>query len=164
MTWDTSKRTAVEADDEAKTLSSLLDGNCLADGQEVWAVYGLTDQQNATVPPLTHIRLAHSSDGGATIDWRSSIEDPAAGKHFLLPRITFEGGSILDVTYYAGNGDGDANATYRRARSTDGGKTFGPSSRSRSSHLRARPHDADLVRRLHGPRHAGRRPLRDLRR
>lgn len=123
-------RTAVQAASENNTFSTMLDGNCVADGDEVWAVYGLTDQlsgDGSSVPRLVHVRLAHSGDGGKTIDWRASIDDAKAGKYFLLPRIAREASGAIDVTYYAGSGEGDKLASYRRARSSDGGKTFAPS-------------------------------------
>jgi hypothetical protein len=128
--WPPGNRTTVQAPSESNTFSIPLDGNCVADGKEVWAAYGLTDQpvvQGQVVPRLTHVRLAHSSDGGKSIDRRTTIEDGAVGPYYLLPRIASEGGGTLDVTYYAGTGAGDAHASYRRARSTDGGQSFGPS-------------------------------------
>jgi hypothetical protein len=126
-TWDPSDQTPIAAPGER--FSVPLDGNCVAAGNEVWAVYGVTDQiaSSQKVPRLTHINIAHSSDGGATIDARYQVEDAAAGAHYLLPRIASEGAGVLDITYYAGSGSGDTNASYRHARSTDGGKTFGPS-------------------------------------
>ncbi|APR79604.1 Hypothetical protein A7982_04951 [Minicystis rosea] len=126
-TWNPSDQKPIVAPGEKFAVP--LDGNCVAAGDEVWAVYGVTDEASTSqkIPRLTHIKIAHSSDGGATIDARYKVEDAAAGAYFLLPRIASEGAGTLGITYYAGAGSGDLNASYRHARSTDGGKTFGPS-------------------------------------
>src|SRR5439155_24548786 len=87
--WNTGARTAVQAADEMATVSTMLDGNCVARDKEVFVVYGLTDQpgSHVQVPRLTHVRLAHSSDGGKTFDRRTTIDDPAAGPYYLVPPI-----------------------------------------------------------------------------
>jgi hypothetical protein len=55
------------------------------------------------------------------------VQDSAAGKYFMFPNLVREDSGALDLTYYAGSGQGDKAATFRRARSTDRGKTFAPS-------------------------------------
>ena len=67
--------------------------------------------------------LAHH-DGGQSIDSRVDVGDLSAGKYYLLSRLAREDSGALDITYYAGSGDGDDQASYRWGRSTDGGKTF----------------------------------------
>ncbi len=129
-TWSPDS-TRVQTDQEVHTITVAREGNCVADADDVWILYGLTDQQSSTshtlVPRVTDLRLAHSSDAGASIETRSSIGDQAAGPYYLLSRLAYEGSGVLNVTYYAGSGEGDTNATYRRSRSTDGGQTFAPS-------------------------------------
>lgn len=127
VTFPEDQRIAVPSGDEPGYASTMVDGNCVAAGDEVWMVYGVTNQPSmdgASVPRLTHIAVAHSSDGGETIDRRVLVQDASAGPYYLLPRLAHEGGGIIDLTYYAGEKQGDAQATYRRARSTDGGVTF----------------------------------------
>ncbi len=133
-TWSPDARVAVQADSEMSTVSTMLDGNCVARGDEVWAVYGLTDQfgSHAEVSRLTHVRLAHSGDGGKTFDRRVTVDDAAVGPYYLLPRIALQPDGTLDLAYYAGTGEGDVKASYRHARSTDGGKTFAPSTTLRT--------------------------------
>ncbi len=129
-TWPTDQRIAVQAPEEDGTVSTGLESNCVARGDEVWAVYGLTDSDpggGQTLARLNGIRLAHSSDGGTSFDVRSSVEDPAAGTSYLLPRISLADDGAIDLTYVAGQAPDDPSASFRRARSTDGGLTFGPS-------------------------------------
>jgi hypothetical protein len=129
-TWPTDQRVRVQAEDELFTISTGLESNCVARGDEVWAVYGLSDDDAGSgdrLPTLYSIRLAHSSDGGASFDSWTTIEDPSVGPKYMLPRLALEDDGALDVMYVAGTGDDDPAASYRRARSTDGGLTFGPS-------------------------------------
>lgn len=111
-------------------VSNMVDTNCVARGDEVWALYGRRDHPGSggsVVPRLSQIRLAHSSDGGATIDWRADVADPTVGPHYLLPRIALDPAGAIHLSYYEGEDDDDANASYRHARSDDGGRTFAPS-------------------------------------
>jgi hypothetical protein len=115
---------------EDASVSTGLDSNCVARGDEVWAVYGLTDFDpggGQTLARLTDLRLAHSSDGGASFDRRTTVHDPEAGTSFLLPHLAIEDDGSLDLSYVAGQGPDDETASFRRSRSTDGGVTFGPS-------------------------------------
>ncbi len=121
----------VEAAGEQGGLTYMREGNCVADGDDVYILYGLSDdlsqQSHNMVAPLSRLVLAHSADGGKSISSRTDVGDKAAGSHYLLSRLASEGGGVLDLTYYAGSGEGDAQASYRFARSTDRGKSFGPS-------------------------------------
>lgn len=131
VTFPEDQRVEVPSGDEPGYASTMVDGNCVAAGQEVWLVYGVTNQPSldgSAVPRLTHIAVAHSSDGGASIDRRVLIQDAGAGSYLLLPRLAHAGGDIIDLTYYAGEKQGDPEASYRRVRSIDGGVTFGASS------------------------------------
>ncbi|MBL8739787.1 MAG: exo-alpha-sialidase, partial [Myxococcales bacterium] len=126
-TFPAEQRVAVAGDDESPAM--MVDGNCVAQGDEVWAIYGIAGNPWGTggnVPRLDGIAIAHSSDGGATFDWRSRVEDTAVGPHYLLPRMA-GAGDVIDISYYEGEKQGDEAASYRHARSLDGGKTFGPS-------------------------------------
>jgi hypothetical protein len=100
---------------------------CVTDGDRVWVSYGLTADLQALVPRLTAVRVARSSDSGATVDQRADAHDGNIGPYFLHPQLALEASGALDVVYYAGARDGDPAATFRRARSSDGGRTFGPS-------------------------------------
>ncbi len=128
-TFPPENRVPVAAEDEQGTASMMVDGNCVAEGDEVWAIYGIASNpwgSAGNVPRLNNISIAHSSDGGATFDWRSRVEDTSVGPHYLLPRMAGAGG-VIDITYYEGEKQGDATASYRHARSLDGGETFAPS-------------------------------------
>lgn len=130
VTWPEDNRVAVQAPEEDATVSTGLDSNCIARGDEVWAVYGLTDDDpggGQTLARLTDVRLAHSSDGGATFDSRTTVHDPEAGDSFLLPHLALADDGTIDLTYVAGDGPDDEAASIRLARSTDGGATFEPS-------------------------------------
>jgi hypothetical protein len=129
-TWPVDQRTAVQSPDEDASVSTGLDSNCVASGDEVWAVYGLTGSDpggGQTLAQLTDVRLAHSSDGGATIDSRSTVHDAGGGTSYLMPHISLAADGTIDLTYVAGDGPDDEAASFRHARSTDGGLTFSPS-------------------------------------
>jgi hypothetical protein len=101
---------------------------CVARGKEVWVLYGLGGGfSGAKMPLLTALRLAHSSDGGATIDQRLDVHDPSAGLGFLGPQIALEPDGAIDVTYYAGAKDGDVAGSYRWARLPSGATEIGAS-------------------------------------
>jgi hypothetical protein len=121
--------------DEYAYLTFMRDGNCVADGDDVWVLYNQSDDaalsNHQKIARSTNLRLAHSADGGQSIESRSEVGDATKGPYFLLSRLALEENGALDVAYYAGSGDGDANASYRWGRSTDGGKTF-PSQALRS--------------------------------
>ncbi|MCA9594657.1 MAG: exo-alpha-sialidase [Myxococcales bacterium] len=114
--------------EEFGQLTFMRDGNCVAHGEDVWILYGLSDDvatsNHEKIAHLSSLRLAHSGDGGQSIESRVDVGDPSAGKYFLLSRLAREDSGALDITYYAGSGDGDDQASYRWGRSTDGGKTF----------------------------------------
>jgi hypothetical protein len=122
----------VEANGEQGALTYMREGNCVADGNDVYILYGLSDDlsqvSHGQVAPLNRLVLAHSADGGKSIASRTDVGDKSAGSHYLLSRLASEGGGVLDLTYYAGKNEGDVKASYRFARSTNGGHSFAPSS------------------------------------
>jgi hypothetical protein len=125
MTWDSTKATPVADTGE---MSAFDDPTCVADGQEVWVSYGLSNDNimggGTAAPKLFAIRIAHSSDSGVTIDNRYDAHDTAAGALYQHPYLVREPSGVLDLTYYAGNQEGDTAGSYRLARSMDGGKTW----------------------------------------
>jgi hypothetical protein len=131
MTWPDANKTAVAAMSEGQPAFD--DPTCAADGMEVWVTYGLSNDMGlgagTTSPNLYAIRLAHSSDGGVTIDNRYDAHDSAAASMYMHPYLLREPNGALDLTYYAGNNEGDTNGSFRLARSTDGGVTW-PASKS----------------------------------
>jgi hypothetical protein len=103
---------------------------CIGKGNDVWVVYGLSHD---TVDPTKFdpkdysLRLAHSSDGGMTFATPVDAGDTTAAMYLMEPSLALEPGGAIDLAYYAGNADKDPMASWRFARSTDGGKSFGPS-------------------------------------
>jgi hypothetical protein len=106
------------------------DPNCVAQGNDVWVSYGLTqgpqDMTTQNTDKLDAIRVAHTSDG-VTIDYRVNAEDTKAGKLFLLPQMAIEDSGALDVTFYAGQMDQDPAGSFRRTRAPVPSMGFGPS-------------------------------------
>jgi hypothetical protein len=125
-TW--SAETVVSAPGEAVAFD---DPVCVADNDEVWISYGLTkdplNMSSADASKLSAVRLAHSGDGGQTIDTRIDAHDPSAGTYFMHPLLVRESGGALDLTYYAGNMDKDPAGSFRRSRAAAPVTSFGPS-------------------------------------
>jgi hypothetical protein len=126
VTWPINNKTAVAAMGEPPAFD---DPTCVASGNDVWVAYGLSnDMMSDTInPKLYAIRVAHSPDGGPTIDWRVNAHDPASGMFFQHPQLTRETGGGLNLVYYAGQAIGDTMATFRRSHSMDSGTTWAPS-------------------------------------
>jgi hypothetical protein len=128
VTWPDANKTAVAAMGEAPAFD---DPTCAAspNGKDVWIAYGLSNDMNSTMinPSLYAIRLAHSPDGGVTIDTHVNAHDTAAGMFFQHPQLTLETGGGLNLVYYAGQAIGDTMGSFRRSHSTDMGMTFAPS-------------------------------------
>lgn len=107
------------------------DPTCVAEGNEVWVSYGITDEpqmgEEADTPRLTSIRAVRSSDLGKSFDLRLEAGDTAAAPFFLLPALAREESGALDVVYYAGQMDDDDQGSYRRARMVDPAAGFAPS-------------------------------------
>jgi hypothetical protein len=103
---------------------------CIGKGNDVWVVYGLS---NDTVDPSKFdpkdysLRLAHSSDKGMTFAMPVDAGDATAAMYLMEPSLVLEPGGAIDLAYYAGNADKDPMASWRSARSTDHGQSFGPS-------------------------------------
>src|SRR5206468_6496346 len=68
-TWNDINKTAVAVQGERAAFD---DPTCAAEGNEVWVTYGDSDQgfDQTNSPPLNQIRIAHSPDGGKSIDGR----------------------------------------------------------------------------------------------
>jgi hypothetical protein len=100
----------------------------VVNGNEVWVLYGRTHDTPSTsgFGNLYAIRVAHSSDGGQSVDARYDALDPTLTLA-LHPRFTRDAAGGLDVVYYTGTSEGDAAGSVRASRSIDGGASFGPS-------------------------------------
>jgi hypothetical protein len=125
-TWP-GERTTVPLPTELDFFAAL-GGTCVARGDELWVLYGRVESYAAPQPLLTHVRVAHSPDRGASFDRTVDAADALGGERYLLPALAAGDDGALNLTYYAGLGDGDTAATFRRTRSIDGGRTFSPSS------------------------------------
>jgi len=123
MTWPDVNKTAAA---EMGSRPAFDDPTCAATGQEVWVTYGLSSDPFSTAnsAKLDSIKVAHSPDGGKTIDNWYDAQDSAAATYSLHPYLIREPNGALDLVYYAGSSDGDAMGSYRHARSLDGGKTW----------------------------------------
>jgi hypothetical protein len=119
---------AFTVSDPAEGAATFAPPSCAVDGNDVWVSYGLSpdppDLTFLTTQRIASIKVAHSSDGGKTFEARHDAHDSSAGAWFLSPVMVREDSGALDLTYIAGKDDGDAAATVRRSRSTDGGKTW----------------------------------------
>lgn len=126
VTWPDANKAAIAAMTEQPAFD---DPTCAAEGNEVWVSYGLSNDQfgGADSPKLHTIRIAHSADGGATVDFRANAHDAAAAKLFMHPQLTRDTGGGLHLVYYAGQADKDLMGSFRRSSSTDGGMTWQPS-------------------------------------
>jgi hypothetical protein len=129
-TWSSPIDVTSEADELLLDPSANL--GCTTNGSDVWMYYGLTPDANSggttggspdLEPTMTHVRMAHSSNRGDAIDWRSDVLDERAGVRAMYPVLVGEGQGTLDLAYYVGNADDDPKASLRRTRSLDG-KTF----------------------------------------
>jgi len=122
-TWPDANKVAVAQMDEQPAFD---DPTCASEGQEVWVTYGLSNDPFGTgsSAKLTNVRFAHTSDGGTTIDYHGNAHDDAAATYFMHPQLVREPMGTFDLVYYAGNADNDTNGSYRRSRSSDGGKTW----------------------------------------
>jgi hypothetical protein len=122
--WD-AKGTAVADTGEQPAFD---DPTCVADAGEVWVSYGLTQDSGnaeATSPKLNAIQVAHSGDGGATIDRRGNALEGA--KYGMHPYLVREATGALDLADYAGDADADPMGSLRYRRSSDGAAHWNPS-------------------------------------
>ncbi len=130
-TWSSPVRVTSESDELIFDPTGAI--GCTTDGADVWMVYGLTPEANlggtwgggpvpsaSTEHTMTEVRLAHSGDGGKTIDRIGDVLDTHAGSRAMYPVLTSEGQGTLDLSYYVGDSDNDPKAALRRTRSTDG--------------------------------------------
>lgn len=127
--WPAERRLVVSLPEEANSTTPLQE--CLGGDGDVFVLYGLSktvDVGNRNViPKLDKLRVAHSGDGGTSVDLRVDAQDPNAGAAFMQPNFARDATGGINLTYYAGSKDADPTASYRRSRSADGGKTFAPS-------------------------------------
>lgn len=94
---------------------------CVAQGDEIWITYGLTnDGQAKPSRPrrLVEIRTAHSIDGGETFELHAPVHDPEAAPYFGVPQTALEDSDAVNLIYYTGQGFNDGVGTFRRARWT----------------------------------------------
>jgi hypothetical protein len=101
--------------------------SCAAGGTDVWVVYGTGggSGSDTETPVLDDVRVAHSTDSGASIASRVSITEAAPAQRFLLPAIARDPGSGgLVAAYYAAPRRGTVTAvlegSFRAAFSDDG--------------------------------------------
>jgi hypothetical protein len=125
-TWPESKKLVANLSTERAV--AFVTPGCAARGDEAWILYGISKHagggEGGDSDVLKALRLAHTSDG-ATIDSRIDL-DTGSGA-IMFPEIVAEPDGALDVSYYGGVDAPDPAAALRWLRSTDGGRTFGPS-------------------------------------
>ncbi len=133
MRWSTTNGTQWTTSDlivsDHETDIPFSEPECVANNDEVWLIYGESDDDPANGMNSKHttLHLAHSK-AGAAVDYRSvKSHDTADEKFYLQPQLGRSPDGTLDLTYYAGRADNDALGSFRWARSTDGGKTFAKS-------------------------------------
>ena len=71
------------------------------------------------------IAVARSTNGGVSFDAPVIVQDTVAAYHAQL--AIEPGGTAIDLVYYGGTSESDRTASYRHARSTNGGVSFSPS-------------------------------------
>jgi hypothetical protein len=125
-TWPQATAVALPTDPDAM----FDDPTCAAHGGKVWIAYGVgTDTFDKTTNPRSNrLRVALSTDGGASIAQRTFAEDPATGTKFLHPQLARDTSGTLWLVYYAGSeSDPDPAGTLRLSSSTDEGASWSPS-------------------------------------
>ena len=102
------------------------DPNCAAEQDEVWISYGRSsdDIGNDLSPKLHAIQVAHSSDGGGSIDGNTEVFTPEDGLYAMLPQMARDPGGDIHLTYYVGAFNGDPNGTFQRRRATPSGSAL----------------------------------------
>ena len=101
---------------------------CVAQGQEVWTLYGVTDEPRVTEDPRRHgalngIRVAYSRDGGATFNRR--LEVLRSGGLARVPQIALGRDGTVHVVYYFGSWENDARGSLRWRWLVPNADTFG---------------------------------------
>jgi hypothetical protein len=127
-TWPDQNTSQVGLTQEGSQVQSY-DAKCVGRGDDVWVLYSLSSEvaTSAKLGKFERVRLAHSPDRGATFDPPLDVNDTAAAKYYLRPEIALEASGALDIGYYAGNQDDDANGSFRWARRPAQSTSFGPS-------------------------------------
>lgn len=93
------------------------DPNCVAEGDDVWISYGLSNDPpgEGDAAASFALKLAHSGNGGMTISDRIDAHDPAAASLFQHAQITRGASGAIYIAYYAGQFDEDPSGSYRRS-------------------------------------------------
>jgi hypothetical protein len=94
---------------------------CVAHGDRVYVLYGLSGdpdgEQTGVNPRLNALRLASTVDGAA---FDRVIVPLDASPFVLAPQLVMEPDGTLDVTYFAGDDEGDVHGTFRRLQIAGG--------------------------------------------
>jgi hypothetical protein len=124
-TWPAS--TFVTVSDSSEQDVSFDDPTCVTRGGDVWVSYSRTKDNVNTeqfMPRDYLVEVAHSSDGGKTIERRVVADDASIAKYFMTPTLALSEKGTLEIVYYAGIGTKDSKGSFRLARSIDHGATF----------------------------------------
>jgi hypothetical protein len=128
VTFPAANRTVVSLNNELDISTD--DTICVGKGDEVWIGYSrskdMTNSSNFLWKDYV-LRLAHSADGGHTIDRRADVNDASASMFTMEPALALEADGSIDLAYLAGNAENDPMGSLRVGRSTDGGQSFAPS-------------------------------------
>ncbi len=113
---------------EAGMTPAFQDPTCVASGDNLWVAYGRAQNPfpGQGLPILDNVVVARSTDRGQTVADRIDALAVCDGPKFLLPQLTFAGGTTLDLVYLTGDQDIDMNGGLRWSRSTDNGATWQP--------------------------------------
>ena len=129
-TWPAASTTVVHATGERAAFDM---PTCAADADDVWVAYGITSDTNVVrrADRLDAIRIAHSTNGGASIASRSTVVTDAVMLH---PHLARDAAGTLHLLHYGGKIEGDTAGGLRHVRSLDKGGSWtanehvGPSS------------------------------------
>jgi hypothetical protein len=107
---------AVQSDEESDRIARTTPG-CVANGSDVWVMYGVSSGLTGIGENdlLSAIRLAHSSDGGASVGARHDLHDATGGSLYMTPELAADSTGRLFVAYYAGRAGDDPRASFRAA-------------------------------------------------
>jgi hypothetical protein len=121
-TWDPLDQTAIFG------VSTTGDPKCVANNNDVWMLDGVPHAfPPASAPTLDKILVAHSGVRGTSFDSPVEVQDKSVGSVFMLAGIALSDDSRISVTYYAGQRNGDDNASFVVSRARDAtARTFWP--------------------------------------
>lgn len=96
------------------------DPSCTAINNDVFVSYGRSkdplDAGSEAGQKDYSVVIRRSTSGGAQFDSMMDAADVMTAPFFMLPDLKHEDNGLLDIVYYAGVGDEDSNASFRRAR------------------------------------------------